>query len=388
MSGGVDSSVTAKLLADKDFDLSAVFMRNWDSRDEKASDIGCEWEKDWEDVQRVCKMLDIPHRMVDLSRDYWNRVFEPSLRAWESGVTPNPDIWCNKEIKFGSLLEHLPTDTQFVATGHYARKEYDPKTGRPKLLRCADPTKDQTYFLSSISEHGLNKALFPLADLTKTRIREIAHAAGLPTASRAESMGICFVGEKRRFSEFLSDYFPPRPGPICDLGTGRVLAEHTGLWTLTIGQNARVPGMPERMFVVSKDMSSNTIWVSTGASPALRVPSITCSDFAWIWADAPPAGVDSPQGFRASVKVRHKMGHTPCTVFRESSGGVRILFDEPEKGVAEGQVAVLWDGDWCLGCGTINGMEHAAPTLPNIESILSSQTDSHHRDMRFAPLSL
>ncbi|KAF8503655.1 5-methylaminomethyl-2-thiouridylate-methyltransferase [Russula emetica] len=355
MSGGVDSSVTAKLLAEKDYDLSAVFMRNWDTRDESSTDVGCEWEKDWEDVQRVCRKLDIPYRMVDLSRDYWLRVFEPAIRTWEKGNTPNPDVYCNGEIKFGALLDNLPERTDFLATGHYARKTYHPQNHRPQLMRSSDLSKDQTYYLSSISESGLDKALFPLADLSKIQVREIARAAGLHNASRDESMGLCFVGERRRFNDFLGEYMVSRPGPILEIETNVQLGQHNGLWTYTIGQGARLPGLARKLFVARKDRQRNAIYVALPDHPGLFTSSITSNNFTWIWRDAPPTSAFSHQGFRASVQIRHRMTTVPVTVRqRWTSNAVQITFDEPHKAVAQGQFAVLYDGDHCLGGGVID----------------------------------
>ncbi|GLB34533.1 putative tRNA methyl transferase [Lyophyllum shimeji] len=377
MSGGVDSSVAAKLLADRDYDLSAVFMRNWDTRDESGTDKGCEWEKDWEDVQRVCKVLGIPCEMIDLSQEYWNRVFEPSLHQWEDGVTPNPDVLCNKEIKFGALLERLPifsstSSTTWFATGHYARKHWallSPSsshrisTPRARLLRAADRTKDQTYFLASISEQGLSRALFPLGDLTKPQVRELAKKFRLPTAERKESMGVCFIGEKAKFSNFISAYIPPNPGPIVDISTGETVATHEGIWTYTIGQGAKIRGMSDRTFVVKKDTTLNTIFIAHGPNhPLLYCRSFSVQDFAWIWADSPPVGLDSESGYHARLKIRHRMEPVACTVHRVNAerGELVVKFDEPEKGVAPGQVAVLYDpeGDWVLGCGTIADTRH------------------------------
>ncbi|KAF8275127.1 5-methylaminomethyl-2-thiouridylate-methyltransferase [Lactarius quietus] len=361
MSGGVDSSVTAKLLAEKDYDLSAIFMRNWDTRDESGTDLGCEWEKDWEDVQRVCRKLDIPCQMIDLSREYWLRVFEPAMRTWESGKTPNPDVWCNGEIKFGALFDHLPPGTQFLATGHYARKDYHPSNHRPKLMRSSDDTKDQTYYLSSISESSLDMALFPLAGVPKTQVREIARAGGLHNASREESMGLCFVGERRRFNDFLANYVPPRPGPILAIDTDVELGQHSGLWTFTIGQGAKIPGLARKVFVAAKDPKKNAIYVALPEHPSLLTTSVTSNDFSWIWSDEPPSAAFSREGFRASVLVRHRMSAIPVTVHqRWTSNTVNITFDEPVKAVAHGQIAVLYDGDHCLGCGTIDGTTTAA----------------------------
>ncbi|KAG1808555.1 tRNA-specific 2-thiouridylase [Suillus variegatus] len=325
MSGGVDSSVTAKLLADKDYDLSAVFMRNWDTRDESGSDHGCEWEKDWEDVRRVCGVLDIPCKMVDLSREYWTRVFEPSLKSWESGITPNPDVWCNKEVKFGALLDRLTEDpglsnTPWLATGHYANKDWKYHNGvpRPRLLRPRDVTKDQTYYLSSVPERSLSRAILPLGSIKKTEVRELAVKWNLPTAARQESMGICFVGEKRKFHDLY-------PGPIIDLETGLQVGEHAGPWNFTIGQGAKVKGLKEKTFVVKKDIPKNIIYVVPGTDhSALYAQSLTIRDWTWIWADSPPIELMRPGGLKA-----------------------------PAKAIALGQVATIYIEDWCLGCGTI-----------------------------------
>ncbi|KAK7033304.1 tRNA-specific 2-thiouridylase MnmA [Favolaschia claudopus] len=361
MSGGIDSSVSAKILAAQDFDLSAVFMRNWDTRDEYGtSDKGCEWEKDWDDVQKVCKAYDIPCQMIDLSKEYWNRVFEPSLRMWEDGITPNPDVLCNREIKFGALLEHLPhTGTEnppWFATGHYARKDWS--SSRPRLLRAVDAAKDQSYYLSSISQTGLARALFPIGGLTKPEVRKLAEADDQMPSSvleRAESMGICFIGQKKRtdFKDFISSYIAPSPGPVRLLSTGKTISEHTGLWNFTIGEKSRILGMPEKMYVVKKDIPSNTIFVAPGRDPSLLCQSVRVRDFAWIWPDAPPDGLN--EGIRLSAQIRHRMEPVMCSV--KSFGAptdIEITFDAPIKGVAPGQVSALWDQDWCLGCGVIH----------------------------------
>ncbi|KAI0822810.1 tRNA 5-methylaminomethyl-2-thiouridylate-methyltransferase [Trametes gibbosa] len=368
MSGGVDSSVTAKLLADQDYDLSAVFMRNWDTRDESGTDSGCEWKKDWEDVQRVCRMLRIPCTMVDLSREYWNRVFQPALEMWESGVTPNPDVWCNREVKFGALMDHLTSKEAWLATGHYAHKTWarPPATLsnlfahhriplRPQLRRPADRTKDQTYYLAAVPEASLARSLFPLAPYKKSEVREMAQKWELPTASREESMGICFVGEKRRFDSFISQYITPKPGPILDLTNGHTVGQHQGLYTFTIGQNARVKGMTEKMFVARKDIQENALYVVPGSThPALFSASMIVTKWKWIWAGTPPPLVDSPKGMLAQVQYRHRMLDVPCRVHQLTDDSVRIEFRRPQSSVAPGQVAAVWKNDWCLGCGVIS----------------------------------
>ncbi|KAJ3484753.1 hypothetical protein NLI96_g5414 [Meripilus lineatus] len=361
MSGGVDSSVVAGLLANEGYDLSAVFMRNWDTRDESGTDSGCEWKKDWQDVQKVCSLLDIPYQMVDLSREYWTRVFDPSLRAWEAGATPNPDIWCNKEVKFGALLQKIIPQDTWLATGHYARKSWTAtSTGtRPQLLRPSDRTKDQTYYLSSIPEQSLARSIFPLAQLQKSEVREHASKWGLPTAERAESMGICFVGEKRRFDDFISQYITPRPGAIIDHITGEALGTYEAMWTFTIGQGAKIRGMPQKMFVSGKDPKKNEIYVVPGSDhPLLYKSRIYAQDWKWIWGDSPPVAIDGVDGFRARVQFRHRMMDVGCIVKRgDKEGSIIIELDEPQKAVAPGQVAAIWDQNWCLGCGVIEGAE-------------------------------
>jgi len=198
--------------------------------------------------------------------------------------------------------------------------------------------------------------LFPLARYTKPEVRALAHKWGLPTAQREESMGICFVGEKRRFDDFLAQYLPPRPGSIVDLSTGKVLGMHRGLWSYTIGQNARIGGMAEKMFVAKKNVEKNEIYVVPGHNhPALFRKGIIVSKWQWVWGDSIPSGINHESGFRGRVKFRYRMEDIPCTV--RSTGpenSVHITFDEPQKDVAPGQVAAVYDADWCLGCGSIS----------------------------------
>ncbi|KAF9014244.1 5-methylaminomethyl-2-thiouridylate-methyltransferase [Cyathus striatus] len=356
MSGGVDSSVTALLLARKEYDLSGVFMRNWDTRDESGSDKGCEWEKDWEDVQRVCKHIGMPCEMIDLSREYWTNVFEPALHIWEGGGSPNPDVFCNRclkfcrEIKFGALLNRLSKHhpDSWIATGHYARKGYITQhPTRPQLLRPADTHKDQTYYLSSVPETSLARTLFPLSELIKPEIRNLAREHGLHNAERRDSVGICFVGEKRNFRGFLSNYLTPTPGPIYDVVSGKIIAQHQGLWNFTIGENARLPGLPEKVFVARKNLEDNSIHHEMLYMTTVYVPT-----FNWIWQDSPPVGLDSPEGIRLKAMHNYRTKAVDCTVTR-SDGGLLIIPDEPQRAVTPGQVAVLYDGDWCLGCGII-----------------------------------
>ncbi|KAH7889484.1 tRNA-specific 2-thiouridylase [Phlebopus sp. FC_14] len=360
MSGGVDSSVTAKILAEQDYDLSAVFMRNWDPYDESGTVNGCEWKRDWEDVQRVCRLLDIPCKMIDLSREYWTRVFEPSLKEWEAGCTPNPDVLCNKEVKFGALLDRITRDfphsnVPWLATGHYARKGWDSSSCvRPKLFRPVDSSKDQTYYLASVSEAALARALFPLSDLKKTEVRELAAKWGLPTASREESMGLCFVGERRKFHDFLTEYISPRPGPIVDTISGQQIGIHQGLWTYTIGQRARIGGLKQQMFVSKKSPQTNMIYVVPGRNhPALYFTKLRLSAIHWIWDSDTPKDLTKPSGCQARIKYRYCMDDEPCTIYQDERG-ICITFDKPQNMAAPGQVAAIYLEDWCLGCGVID----------------------------------
>ncbi|KAF9519791.1 hypothetical protein BS47DRAFT_1370574 [Hydnum rufescens UP504] len=352
MSGGVDSSLAARLLAEKDYNLRAVYMRNWDRRDELASDTGCEWEKDWEDVQRVCRHLDIPCEMIDLSQQYWTRVFEPALEEWAGGL-----LRILTEIKFGALMDRVISSPsqEWLATGHYARIFWDETfpVSRPRLMRARDKAKDQSYYLSSVTESRLRMALFPIGHLTKPEVRELARNYGLPTASRSESMGICFVGERGHFDKFLSQYIPSKPGNIVDLH-GKILGRHNGLHSYTIGQGAKLGGQKRKTFVARKNIATNeVVVVDRGDHPALMSSALTVCNWHWIWPDRIPPEVDTDEGFNAKVQIRHRMRASEASVRRTGEGKYELKFREPQHAATPGQIAAIWDGDCCLGCGRI-----------------------------------
>ena len=388
LSGGVDSSVTAALLARSSlYNLSAVFMRNWNELDESASfqpgsggAMGCTWQRDWEDVQSVARHLGIPVKMVDLSREYWTQVFEPALGEWRDGVTPNPDVSCNREIKFGALMDRvLPrpgalegATKAWLATGHYAHvawTQLPDGRARPMLMRARDRTKDQTYYLSSVTEARLAHAHFPLAHLLKSEVRELAKKWELPTAERKESMGICFIGTRGAnksvsnadsFSAFLGGYIASPPGDIVDGDTGAVVGTHAGLHTLTVGQGARISGALSKYYVAKKDIPSNRIVVVQGKDhPMLLCTRLHVPSIDWIWNELPPELADPnvTGSVQLLAQVRHRQMETECTVTCRTSGGFTVEFNQPVLAVAPGQVLGLWLGQRCLGSAVIQTVE-------------------------------
>ncbi|KAJ2455931.1 hypothetical protein GGI03_006434 [Coemansia sp. RSA 2337] len=255
MSGGVDSSVTAHLLKTRGLDVEAVFMRNWDTRDERGE---CPSELDYRDVKAVCKQLDIKCHEINLVKEYWNTVFSFTLDEYSQGRTPNPDILCNREIKFGVLLKAISRlgPFQWFATGHYARTIGD------KLYRGLDKRKDQSYYLAAIDSKYFSHTVFPLGLLDKKRdVRKLALDSGLVTANKEESMGICFVGERRRFDAFLAEYLPQHPGDIMS-ENGKFLGRHNGMFTKTIGQSAGISGWQDKWYIYAKDMKSNRMYAA------------------------------------------------------------------------------------------------------------------------------
>lgn len=359
MSGGVDSSVAALRLAHADVDLRAVYMRNWSMLDERGQD-GCAWQKEWEDVQRVCRHLGgIPVDLVNLSREYWTDVFEPALGQWADGVTPNPDIECNRAIKFGALLERIRTP--LLATGHYARIERASVDGeaRARLRRAADASKDQSYYLSAVGEDALLRSVFPLGELHKRDVRALARAHALPTAEKSESMGLCFVGERggrRGFARFLGEYVEGAPGDI-RLADGRVIGRHAGLHTYTVGQRARVSGLSTRFFVARKCTATNSITVVPGYThPMLECVALAADEFAWIPREGARALAGASQ---LLAQVRYRQAPVRCRA--EALGKrVTVYMEEPVHAVTHGQSVALYDGDTCLGSGVIDRVQTRA----------------------------
>ena len=351
MSGGVDSSVAALLLKQQGYNVIGLFMLNWEEDDANGA---CTAEGDFADVRRVCSLLDIPYYSVNFAKQYQERVFRHFLDEYAAGRTPNPDVLCNREIKFGPFREYaLSLGADYIATGHYCGIDHS-KNGRHYLLKAADQGKDQTYFLNQVTQPQLEKVLFPLANLPKEEVRKIAVANGLATAEKKDSTGICFIGE-RNFRKFLMEYLPAKPGKIVTL-SGEEVGEHVGLMHYTIGQRRGVSiggksGEDGRWFVVKKDLQNNILYVSHGDESPLYSHSCNVSHLNWIGIDAP----SSP--FECMAKFRYRQGEQKVLIVPED-GGVRVEFAEKQRAVTEGQYAVFYDSSRCLGGGVIEKVEY------------------------------
>lgn len=346
LSGGVDSSVSAALLKEQGLKVTALFMKNWEEDDTESY---CAAAQDREDAQKVCDLLGIELKTINFAAEYWDRVFENFLAEYKAGRTPNPDILCNKEIKFKAFFDYacriLKAD--FIATGHYALRSFDDPDGRVRLLRSLDENKDQSYFLHAIDGRVLPRVLFPVGHLHKPQVREIAENLGLATARKKDSTGICFIGEKR-FHQFLQQYLPAQPGDIVSTD-GRVLGRHDGLMFATIGQRKGlgIGGVKnssgEAWYVVDKDLQKNQLIVAQGhRSGALYCRVLTGVNETFI-------GEVPELPLRCSCKIRYRAPDAWCTVSRLDGGRLRVEFDQPVLAAAPGQSAVFYQGAVCLG---------------------------------------
>lgn len=344
MSGGVDSSVAALLLKQEGYDVVGIFMKNWDDTD----DFGvCTATNDYEDVAHVCNQIDIPYYSVNFEKQYWDKVFTYFLDEYKSGRTPNPDVMCNKEIKFKAFLEHaLLLGADYLATGHYARVEST--DGVTKMLRGVDNNKDQTYFLNQLDETVLEKVMFPLGNYQKSEIREIALEHNLATATKKDSTGICFIGE-RNFKEFLSSYLPAQSGTMETLD-GIYKGKHDGLMYYTIGQRQGlgIGGAGDPWFVTGKNLEENILYVGQGYyHEALLSDGLIATDMNWI------NGEPETDVFTCTAKFRYRQKDSSVTVRILDNANVEVTFSNPERAITPGQSVVFYDGDVCLGGGTI-----------------------------------
>ncbi len=350
MSGGVDSSVTALLLKRQGYDVIGVFMKNWDDTDEFGY---CTADEDAEDVRRVCAQIGIPYYTVNFEKQYYERVFQYFLDEYKAGRTPNPDVMCNREIKFGEFLQKAnELGADYLATGHYARVEH--ADGEYRLLRGVDRNKDQTYFLNALNQRQLSQAMFPIGSYTKPQIREIAVEAGLATAKKKDSTGVCFIGEKN-FKEFLSKYLPARPGEIRTF-EGELKGRHDGLMYYTLGQRQGLGigggGTGEPWFVADKDLDRNILYVVQGETdPRLYSRRLKASNVHWINGRAPNGPVS------CTAKFRYRQADQDVVVTMTGDSTCAVDFAKPQKAITPGQAVVFYDGDVCLGGGTIDTVD-------------------------------
>ncbi|WP_321923422.1 tRNA 2-thiouridine(34) synthase MnmA [Paraburkholderia guartelaensis] len=366
MSGGVDSSVTAWLLKEQGFDVVGLFMKNWEDDDDGEY---CSTRQDWIDVVSVADLIGIDVEAVNFAAEYKDRVFAEFLREYSAGRTPNPDVLCNAEIKFKAFLDHaMSLGAETIATGHYARVRQNESNGRFELLKALDHTKDQSYFLHRLNQAQLSKTMFPLGEIPKTKVREIAEKIGLPNAKKKDSTGICFIGE-RPFRDFLNRYLPTKPGPMMT-PDGKIVGEHIGLAFYTFGQRKGIglggskDGSGDPWFVAGKDMASNTLYVVQGHDhPWLLAHELRAGNVSWV------AGEPPVQDHACGAKTRYRQADAPCsfhTADEFGTGQFTLRFPDAQWAVTPGQSAVLYDGDVCLGGGIIEAVTTLAPHVPAV----------------------
>ncbi|PAL00154.1 tRNA 2-thiouridine(34) synthase MnmA [Lentilactobacillus parakefiri] len=359
MSGGVDSSVVAYLLKQQGYDVIGVFMKNWDDTDENGV---CTATEDYKDVAKVANKIGIPYYSVNFEKEYWDRVFTYFLDEYKKGRTPDPDVICNKEIKFKAFLDYaLELGADYIATGHYAQLTRD-ADGHNHLLRASDGNKDQTYFLSQLSADQLDRVMFPIGNMVKPDVRKIAREAGLATADKKDSVGICFIGEKN-FKNFLGHYLPATPGKMMTVD-GEVKGQHDGLMYYTIGQRRGLgiggDGVDNQpWFVVGKDLKRNILYVGKGYhNPLLYADYLEASDIHWV------NNLDRGKDFHCTAKFRYRQKDTGVTVYISDDGqSVRVDFDAPVRAITPGQAVVFYDGDECLGSAIIDAAYKQAEEL-------------------------
>ena len=357
MSGGVDSSVAAHLLIQQGYRVEGLFMTNW----EEDEDGYCTAAADYQDARKVAELFGIPLHKVNFATQYRERVFQHFLDEYSAGRTPNPDVLCNREIKFGVCFEYaMRLGADFIATGHYARVDREPHA---RLLKGLDAGKDQSYFLAAIAPAALARTLFPVGELPKSEVRRIAKSLALPVHDKKDSTGICFIGE-RPFEEFLSKYLPAQPGAI-QTTHGEVLGQHRGLMYYTLGQRqglgiggTRNHG-EDPWYVVQKDLALNKLVVGQGQNhPALFSDGLDASGLHWIAGEPPPS-----RAFRCSAKVRYRQTDQLCQVTVENDQSARVIFDHPQRSVTPGQFVVFYAGDECLGSGVIDRTQASSEPL-------------------------
>lgn len=348
ISGGVDSSVAAYLLKKQGHEVIGLFMVNWQERDGT-----CTAEEDFEDVKRVCNKIGIPYFSVNYSKEYYERVFTYFLEEYKAGRTPNPDVLCNREVKFGPFLEKARgLGADMIATGHYAKKLV--RDGKFYLSKAKDLNKDQSYFLNQLNQYQLGSVIFPLEDIEKPEVRRIAAELGLSTAEKKDSTGICFIGE-RNFKNFLKDFLPAQPGEIREINTEKHIGTHDGLMYYTIGQRrglnigGRADGNGQRWFVISKDLEKNVLYVSQGEGEELFSDGLYASKMNWI------PEMPAEREFDCFAKFRYRQPDQKVHVTLLNDTDIKVDFAERQRAITPGQFVVLYDESGIvLGGGTID----------------------------------
>ncbi|MGF1700611.1 tRNA 2-thiouridine(34) synthase MnmA [Photobacterium makurazakiensis] len=355
MSGGVDSSVSAYLLLQQGYQVEGLFMKNWEEDDNEEY---CSAAEDLADAQAVCDKLGIHLHTINFAAEYWDNVFEYFLAEYKAGRTPNPDILCNKEIKFKAFLEFADEvlEADYIAMGHYTRRSFPSAEGdKPQMLRGVDNNKDQSYFLYTLSHEQIARSLFPVGELEKPEVRRIAEEQDLITAKKKDSTGICFIGE-RKFTEFLGKYLPAQPGKIETADEGQVIGEHQGLMYHTLGQRKGLHiggqkgggGNEDAWYVVDKDVKRNVLIVGQGKDhPRLKSDGLIAGQLHWV--DRQP--IREP--LSCTVKTRYRQQDISCTIIPIDDENIKVIFDEPQIAVTPGQSAVFYSGEVCLGGGII-----------------------------------
>ncbi|ATG97337.1 tRNA 2-thiouridine(34) synthase MnmA [Mesoplasma lactucae] len=364
LSGGVDSSVAALLLQREGYEVEGFFMRNWDSAanndflgNNDDPNEACTQEQDYQDALKVANKLGIKLHRVDFIQEYWDNVFQYFLDEYEKGRTPNPDILCNKYIKFDAFAKYAfeKLGADYIAMGHYAGTRYNPETKQVELIRAADDNKDQTYFLCQLTQDQISRTLFPLQPFKKPEVRELAKENDLITAEKKDSTGICFIGE-RNFTEFLQNYIPNQPGDIVNIKTNEVIGKHIGVMYYTIGQRKglNLGGQPEPMYVAKKDVKNKIIYVAPASDQ-----SYLLSNSALItginWNIELDKYVDDINEFNCTAKFRYRQKDENVKMIRQENGDYLVKYDNV-KSVTEGQEAVFYLDDICLGGGVIENV--------------------------------
>lgn len=345
MSGGVDSSLSALLLKEQGYEVVGLFMRNWHEKDGGGC---CTADEDFYDVRAVCNDIGIPYYSVDFADQYYERVFKRFVDEYKKGRTPNPDVLCNKEIKFAPFIKHaLSMGADYIATGHYCDVLHD-SDGLNYLLKAKDANKDQTYFLNQLSSAQLDRILFPVGRLDKSEVRQLAAKYGLSTADKKDSTGICFIGE-RNFRKFLSEYIPMQEGDIKTLD-GKTVGRHGGVFYYTVGQRKGLgiggSGNGEAWFVVSKDVEKNILYVSQGDQSRIYHSHLQCDKFNFI------TKTPKEQTFECTARIRHRQSEQQALATLRGDA-LTLEFASPQRAIAEGQYAVIYVGNVCLGGGVI-----------------------------------